>query len=125
MGTFAIASFTSSNALTTGLSHLKFYFSLKIFTIGFMVSTNSGTKFLRNLIWLKKDLIPLWLTRRHNYWIAFTLSKSILIPSLETVCPNSFPSVTTKIDFLGFNEMPCSLHFSSTFLKSFRCFFSS
>lgn len=119
----AMASLTSSNDLTARSSHLKLCFSLNSFAIGLVISAKLGTNFLRRFIWPKKDLMPLQFTGRHNFYIAFTLSRLILIPFFETMCPNNFPSVTQKIEFLGFNEILCSLHLCSTSLKSFRCFF--
>jgi hypothetical protein len=37
--------------------------------------------------------------------MTWVLSGSIIIPSLDTMKPSSFPCSTAKMDFLGFREM--------------------
>jgi hypothetical protein len=43
--------------------------------------------------------------------IPSTLLGSILIPSLEIMCPNNFPYSIPKCDFFGFSDMSNFLHF--------------
>jgi hypothetical protein len=49
--------------------------------------------------------------------MAWVLSGSIIIPSLETINPRKFPYSTAKTDFLGLSEMTNLRHHSNTALR--------
>lgn len=53
--------------------------------------------------------------------IASVLAGSILIPSLDMICPNNFPSSRPNIVFLGFKEIPNFLHLINTLPGCSRC----
>lgn len=112
----------SSNGFFPSRFHLKTSFSLIIFIMSWVSSPKSSTKAQRKLTWPKKDLTPTLFTGRLNCWIAFTLLGSIWIPLFDTICPSNFPS-TNKTNFLGFRDIPCSLHLYSIVNKSLKWYF--
>ena len=118
IGAFTIVVLISSKDLLPSCCHLKGCFSLIMLNMYLTFSKNLGTKFLRKLIWPKKDFRSLLLVGKVSFYMAFTLSGSILMPSWETICPKSLPSSTNNKYFFGFKDIPCCLHWLSTFSRS-------
>ena len=85
-----------------------------------MCFTNSkklGMNLLMNFILPRKDWMSLFYLGIDSFWIASTLTESIVTPSAKTMWPRSFPSLRENRDFLGFNDIPYLLQFINTFLK--------
>jgi hypothetical protein len=80
-----------------------------------------GMNILRKIIFPMKDCNYLMFLGWSNFWMAIILLGSILIPSLQIICPSSLPSSKPKRVFLGFNEIPNFLHFSNTRLRHCKC----
>ena len=53
--------------------------------------------------------------------MASFLAGSIIIPSLDMICPKNFPSSRPKSVFLGFKEIPNFLHLINTLLRWSKC----
>jgi hypothetical protein len=78
--------------------------------MGFMILAKFGTNLLMKLICPKKDCKDFLSLGKGIFLMDSILEGSIEMPSLEMICPNSFPVSTLKIDFFGLREMPYSLH---------------
>lgn len=76
---------------------------------------------LRKLILPRNECSYLMFQGWEMVTMASILAGSILIPSLDMMCPNIFPSSRTKRVFLEFNEIPNSLHFINTLLRWSKC----
>jgi hypothetical protein len=99
------------------LSHSKQMSSFSNLLMGLTILTKFGTNLLINLIWPKKDCKDFLSLERGIFLMASTLAVSIVIPSLEMMCPSNLAFSTPKIDFLGLREMPYSLHLWKIVLK--------
>lgn len=83
-----------------------------------IISTNLEMNLKTKFILPKKDCMAFLFFRNAFVVMDSILSWSMIIPSLEIRYPKSFPSVTAKMFFFGFNEI---LYLSYTF----QWFFSS
>ena len=103
------------------VSHFIFTSFFSIFVMFLRSSARLGMNLHRKFILLIKDYSSLRFLRCSNFCMASILLGSILIPSLEMMCPSSLPSSNPKRIFLGFKEIPNLLHFSKTRLRCRRC----
>jgi hypothetical protein len=83
-------------------SHFIFTSFFSIFVMFLRSSDRLGMNLRRKFILLMKDCSYLRFLGCSNFCMASILLGSILIPSLEMMCPSSFPSSSLKRIFLGF-----------------------
>jgi hypothetical protein len=84
---------------------------------GLTISEKLGTNLLTKLIFPKKDCMDFLEERGGSLGIAWVISRSIIIPSLNTINPRILPFSTTKTDFLGLRDMLNLQHHSRTTLR--------
>jgi hypothetical protein len=115
------AHLTCSKDCLDSKSHFIFTSFFSIFVMFLRSSARLGMNLRRKLILPMKDCSSLRFLGCSNFCMASILLGSILIPSLEMMCPSSFPSSSPKRLLLGFKEIPNLLHFSKTRLRCHRC----
>ena len=111
-GASAMASLIFWNDFLASSLHLyatSFFF---ISCMGCTITTKPEINFLMKLIFPKKDCIALLFAGGCILMMVSILSRSITIPSLERIWPSSFPSVTTKMLYLAFNDILYLRHLS-------------
>jgi hypothetical protein len=115
------ARLTCSKDYLDSESHFIFTSFFSIFVMFLSSSARLGMNLHKKFILLIKDCSYLRFLGCSNFCMASILLGSILIPSLEMMCPSSLPSFSPKRIFLGFKEIPNLLHFSKTRLRCHRC----
>ena len=86
-----------------------------------MISARLEINLLKKIILPKNACNSLMFLGGWMFSMASILAGSILIPSLEIMCPNNLPSLSPKRLFLGFKDMPYLLHLMNTYLKWSKC----
>jgi hypothetical protein len=109
------ARLTCSKDYLDSESHFIFTSFFSIFVM--FGSARLGMNLHRKFILSIKDCNSLMFLGCSNFCMASILLGSILIPSLDMMCPSSFPSSSLKRLFIGFKEIPNLLHFSKTRLR--------
>ena len=79
------------------------WFFLKRWKIGSHMFINLAMKRLMYYNLPRKPLISFSIFSTSMSSMALILSRSTSMPRSLTICPNSFPEVTPKVHFLGFN----------------------
>jgi len=87
------------------------------FCNGLTISEKLGMNLLTKFIWPRKDCIDFLEEGGGSLEMTWVLSGSMIIPSLNTMNPRSFPCSTTKTDLLGFRDMSYLQHHSRTTLR--------
>ena len=103
------------------VSHFIFVSFFNMFLMFLRSLARLGMNLRRKFIFPIKDCNSLIFLGCSNFRMALILLGSILIPSLEIMCPSSLPSSNPKRLFLGFKEIPNFLHFSKTHLRCRKC----
>jgi hypothetical protein len=85
----------SNDSFASGI-HLISTSFFNISVISLIISVKLGINLLKMLILPMKDWIDLLFLGMSIFWMAFTLSGSLSIPSGETICPESLPSSVAK-----------------------------
>jgi hypothetical protein len=103
------------------VSHFIFTSFFNIFVMFLRSSARLGMNLPRKIIFSIKDYNSLMFIGCSNFCMALILLGSILILSLDIMCPSSFPSSSLKRLFLGFKEIQNLMHFSETRLRCLKC----
>jgi hypothetical protein len=111
------AHLTSSKDCLDLESHFIFTSFFNIFVMFLRSSAIFGMNLCRKFILPIKDCSSLRFLGCSNFCMASILLGSILIPSLDMMCPSSLHSSSPKRIFLGFKEIPNLLHFSKNRLR--------
>ena len=120
-GACVSARLTCSKDYLDSVSHFIFTSFFNIFVMFMRSSARLGMNLRRKFILPIKDCNSLRFLGCSNFCMASILLGSILIPSLEMMCPSSLPSSNPKRLFLGFKEIPNLLHLSKTRLRCRSC----
>ena len=111
----------STKALLSYSDHLNDTSFLTRYFKGLTTWENFGTNLRTKLILPKKDYISFRELGRLIFEIDSVCSRSMIMPSLETMKPKNLPSITANMDFLGLMEIPYLLHISNTCFKVDKC----
>lgn len=76
-----------------------------MFCSGLAISVNLETNLLTKFIFPKNECMDFLLWGYESCSMVLTLLGSMIIYSLEMICLINFPSITTKLLFLGFKEV--------------------
>ena len=86
--------------------HLRTQYFLSILFNFLIISAKLDMNLLKKLILPRKACNSFMFLGGLMLRISSILAGSILIPSLEIMCPSNLPSSNPNKGFLGFNEMP-------------------
>jgi hypothetical protein len=121
IGYLVNATLIYSNDYLASIFHLISFPFLIMQVICFIISSKFRMNLLKKFTFPRKDFTFFLLRRVPIFRIPSTFLGSILIHSLEIMCPNNFPSSTLKCDFFGFSDLPNFLHFWKNFMRCSRC----
>ena len=118
---YEIDLFISLKDFLASTVHFISWFFLNILVMFINILAKLGMNLLNKFTFPLNDYTSFSLLGSSTFKIELTLSRSILIPSLEIIWPKIFPSSREKFDFLGFNEMPYFRHLRNTFSRCLIC----